>query len=97
MASSLGRPVNPRRYSAAFWRTAGNVLLKRLRASRLDDSHDAEMRKRMHVDLLILDDFCLQPFDVIYSRNRGRGSNREVTSDRTAPHFARRAPPTQNI
>jgi len=31
------------------------VLLKRPRASRLDNSHDAEMRKLMRVDLLILD------------------------------------------
>ncbi len=38
-------------------------LLKRLKVSRLDNSHDAEMRKLLRVDLLILDDFCLQPLD----------------------------------
>jgi transposase len=33
------------------------------RAARLDNSHDTEMRKLLHTDLLILDDFCLQPMD----------------------------------
>jgi len=39
------------------------VLLKRLRASRLDNSHPTEMRKLIRVDLLVLDDFALQPLD----------------------------------
>jgi len=30
-------------------------LFKRLKVSRLDNSHDAEMRKLLRVDLLILD------------------------------------------
>ena len=33
----------------------GDQLLKRLKVSRLDNSHDAEMRKLLRVDLLILD------------------------------------------
>ncbi|MGH3304706.1 MAG: ATP-binding protein [Streptosporangiaceae bacterium] len=33
------------------------------RAARLDNSHDAEMRKLLRADLLILDGFCLQPMD----------------------------------
>ena len=40
-----------------------DVLLKRLRASRLNNFHGAEMRKQMRVDLPILDDFTLQPLD----------------------------------
>jgi hypothetical protein len=55
MASALGHAAVRRRYSVVFCRA--DVLLKRLRASRLDNSHDAEMRKLMRVDLLILDDF----------------------------------------
>ena len=47
--------------SLAFYRA--DVLLKKLRASRLDNSHDTEMRKLLRADLLILDDFCLQPMD----------------------------------
>lgn len=38
-------------------------LLKRLRISRLDNSHDAEIRKLLRVDLLILGDFALTSLD----------------------------------
>jgi DNA replication protein DnaC len=38
-------------------------LFKRLKASRLDNSHDIEIRKLIRVDLLILDDLCLQALD----------------------------------
>ena len=36
---------------------------KRLKAARLDNSVEAEMRRLAHVELLILDDFALQPLD----------------------------------
>ena len=52
MATSLGHAAIRRRYSAIFCRA--DVLLKRLRASRLDNSHDAEIRKLLRVDLLVL-------------------------------------------
>ena len=38
-------------------------LHKRLKASRLDASYDQEMRKLIGVDLLVIDDFALQPLD----------------------------------
>jgi DNA replication protein DnaC len=38
-------------------------MVRRLRASRLDNSHDAEMRKLLRVDLLVVDDFALQSLD----------------------------------
>ena len=38
-------------------------LFKRLKAARLDNTTDAEMRRLSAVDLLILDDFALQPLD----------------------------------
>ena len=53
IASALGHAAVRRRYSVVFHRA--DVMLKRLRASRLDNSHDAEMRKLLRVDLLILD------------------------------------------
>ena len=53
MATALGHAAVRRRYSVTFSRT--DVLLKRLRASRLDNSHDAEIRKLVRVDLLVLD------------------------------------------
>ena len=36
---------------------------KRLKAARLDNTTDTEMRRLAAVDLLILDDFALQPLD----------------------------------
>lgn len=38
-------------------------LFKHLKAARLDHSHDAEIRRLIGIDLLILDDFALQPLD----------------------------------
>jgi DNA replication protein DnaC len=61
MATALGHAAVRRRHSVHFERT--DRLLKRLNASRLDNSHDAEMRKLLRVDLLVLDDFFLQPLD----------------------------------
>src|ERR671910_1881675 len=61
VATALGHAAIRRRFSVTFSRT--DVLLKRLRASRLDNSHDTEMRKLLRVDLLILDDFALQALD----------------------------------
>src|SRR5207245_4819814 len=63
MASALGHAAVRRRYTVVFCRT--DILLKRLRTSRLDNSHDAELRKLLRVDLLILDDFALQAFDAL--------------------------------
>ena len=61
LATALGHVAVRRRYSVHFERA--DQLFKRLKASRLDNSHDAEMRKLLRVDLLLLDDFCLQPLD----------------------------------
>jgi DNA replication protein DnaC len=63
LATALGHAAIRRRYSVHFERC--DRLLKRLRASRLDNSHDAEMRKLLRVDLLIVDDFALQPLDAL--------------------------------
>ncbi len=57
LATALGHAAIRRRISVHFERC--DRLLKRLRASRLDNSHDAELRKLLRVDLLILDDFAL--------------------------------------
>ena len=50
IATALGHAAVRRRYSVHFERT--DRLLKRLKASRLDNSHDAEVRKLLRVDLL---------------------------------------------
>lgn len=63
LATALGHAAVRRRFSVHFERS--DQMLKRLKASRLDNSHDAEMRKLLRVDLLILDDFCLQAMDAV--------------------------------
>lgn len=63
LATALGHAAVRRRFSVHFERC--DRLLKRLRASRLDNSHDAEIRKLLRVDLLIIDDFALQAMDSI--------------------------------
>jgi DNA replication protein DnaC len=61
MATALGHIAVRRRASVHFERA--DQLLKRLKASRLDASHDTEMRKLIRVDLLIIDDFALTAMD----------------------------------
>jgi len=61
LATALGHAAVRRRHSVHFERA--DRLFKRLKASRLDNSHDAEMRKLIRVDLLILDDLCLTGLD----------------------------------
>lgn len=61
LATALGHIAIRRRRSVHFERT--DRLLKRLRISRLDNSHDAEIRKLLRADLLILDDFALTGLD----------------------------------
>jgi IstB-like ATP binding protein len=61
MASALGHIACRRRRSVAFHRT--DRLLKHLKAARLGATYEAEMRKLIRVDLLILDDVCLHALD----------------------------------
>jgi len=61
LATALGHAAIRARHSVHFER-AGQ-LFKRLKAARLDNSHDEQIRKLLRTDLLILDDFCLQPMD----------------------------------
>jgi hypothetical protein len=51
LATALGHAAVRRRFSVHFERC--DRLLKRLRASRLDNSHDAEIRKLLRVDLAV--------------------------------------------
>jgi DNA replication protein DnaC len=63
--------------------------LKNLRHARLMNSHEQELRKLLAVDLLVLDDFCLDTMDVQESRDayeilteRHRSGSIIVTSNR---------------
>jgi len=61
LATALGHIACRRRISLHFERA--DRMHKRLKAARLDASYDAEMRKLIGVDLLLIDDFALQPLD----------------------------------
>jgi DNA replication protein DnaC len=87
LATALGHAAVRRRYSVHFDRC--DRLLKRLRTSRLDNSHDAEMRKLLRVDLLVIDDFALQNLDALDTADiyeliveRHRSAATVVTSNR---------------
>jgi len=61
MATALGHIACRRRIGVHFERA--DRLHKRLKTARLDASYDAEMRKLIGVDLLIIDDFALSALD----------------------------------
>lgn len=61
MATALGHIACRRRISVHFERA--DRLHKRLKAARLDASFDAEIRKLIGVDLLLIDDFSLTVLD----------------------------------
>ena len=63
LATALGHIACRRRVSVHFERS--DRLHKRLKAARLDASYDQEMRKLIGVDLLLIDDFALQPLDML--------------------------------
>jgi DNA replication protein DnaC len=87
IAQALGHAACRRGYSVLHVRA--DRMLKGLRHSRLDNSHDAELRKLLAVDLLIIDDFGLDAMDATESRDaydifteRHRTGSVIVTSNR---------------
>jgi DNA replication protein DnaC len=61
LVTALGHIAVRRKRSVHFERA--DHLFKRLRIARLDNSHDAEIRKLLRVDVLIIDDFALSGLD----------------------------------
>ncbi len=87
LATALGHAAVRRRITVHFERC--DHLLKRLKASRLDNSHDTAIRKLLAVDLLIVDDFALQALDALDTNDiyeviveRHRSAATVVTSNR---------------
>jgi DNA replication protein DnaC len=87
LATALGHAAVRRRYAVHFERA--DKLFKRLRAARLDNTHDDELRKLHRVELLILDDFALHPlgptdtsdfYELVVERHRA--SSTIITSNR---------------
>lgn len=61
LATALGHIAIRRRLTVAFYRA--DKLFTRLRAARLDNTLEAEIRRLTGVDVLIVDDFALRPLD----------------------------------
>jgi DNA replication protein DnaC len=87
IAHALGHIACRRGYSVLA--TSADKALKSLRQARLTNSYEPELRKLISVDLLILDDFCLDAMDQQESRDayeilteRQRAGSVIVTSNR---------------
>jgi DNA replication protein DnaC len=87
LAHALGHIACRHRYSVLA--ETADVLLKTLRDARLDRTHETELRKRLAVDLLIVDDFGIDAMNHDESRDiyavmteRHRRSSMIVISNR---------------
>lgn len=87
LATALGHIAVRRRLSVHAARA--DKLFTRLRAARLDNTLEAEIRKLARVDVLILDDFALRPLDATETNDfyelvveRHRRASTIVTSNR---------------
>ena len=87
IAHALGHSATRR--GAQVLAIRADHMLKTLKHSRLDNSHEAELRKLIAVDLLIVDDFGLDAMDAQESRDayeifteRHRAGSMIVTSNR---------------
>ena len=87
LATALGHIAIRRRLSVHAARA--DKLFTRLRAARLDNTLEAEIRKLARVDVLILDDFALRPLDATQTNDfyelvveRHRKASTIVTSNR---------------
>lgn len=67
LALALGHAACRRGYSD--FHTRADRMLKALCHSRLDSSYEAELRKLLAVDLLIIDDFTLDAMDATENRD----------------------------
>ena len=87
LATALGHMAIRRRHTVQFARS--DKLFTRLRAARLDNTVDAEIRRLATIDVLIIDDFALRPlgatetsdfYEIIVERHRAKTTI--VTSNR---------------
>jgi DNA replication protein DnaC len=92
LATALGHIACRRRYRVHFERA--DKMFKRLKAARLDNSVEAEMRKLVGVDLLLIDDFALHPLDVTETNDfyelvveRHQNGSTVITSNRDPSEF----------
>jgi DNA replication protein DnaC len=92
LANALGHAAVRRKYSVHAERA--DKLFKRLRAARLDHTHDEQMRKLHRVQLLIIDDLALHPlgtdqtndfYELVVERHRQHSTI--ITSNREGPEI----------
>jgi DNA replication protein DnaC len=92
LANALGHAAIRRKYSVHLERA--DKLFKRLRAARLDHTHEQEMHKLHRVQLLIIDDLALHPlgtdqtndfYELIVERHRHYSTI--ITSNREGPEI----------
>lgn len=88
LASALGHIAIRRRRSVAFHRA--DQLFRTLKAARLDNSLEAELRRLARVELLLIDDFALQGMDQTQTADfyelvveRHHKASTVITSNRT--------------
>lgn len=67
LASALGHVATRHGYNVIF--TRADAMLRRLKQSRLDNSRDAVIAELASIDLLIIDDFALEPMSRDESRD----------------------------
>lgn len=98
LATALGHVACRRRVRAHFERA--DRLFKRLKATRLDATYDAELRKLVGAEVLIIDDFALQAMDATETADfyalvveRHHAAATVITSNRD-PSKAHRFEPT---
>ena len=87
LATALGHIAIRRRRTV--WFARADQLFRRLKAARLDNTVEAEMRRLARVDLLIIDDLALQAMDPVETADfyeliveRHQKSSTVVTSNR---------------
>ena len=87
LACALGHIAVRRNKTVVMARA--DKLFKRLKACRLDNTLEAELRRLARVDLLVLDDFALQPLDALETTDfyelvveRHRKASTLITSNR---------------
>ncbi len=92
LATALGHVAIRRRRGVLF--TRADQLFRTLKAARLDNSVEAEMRRLTRVELLIIDDFALQAMDHTETANfyelvveRHHKASTIVTSNRDASEW----------
>ncbi|HAW11693.1 MAG TPA: ATP-binding protein [Chloroflexi bacterium] len=92
IANALGHIACRRRTKVHFERA--EKLFRRLKATRLDGTYDAEMRRLIGTDLLMIDDFALQELDATETTDfyelvveRHKAASTLLTSNREPPEW----------